>query len=228
MGGHFRTAHHAYAAWSSHCPGKSVLDLGSGGGGPVQTMLLNAHHDGVKMPKIYLSDLNPSLEHYQRLQRKFGENQLGYIAKPISALEASVEPSALYSICSTLHHFREEDVRRMLDTILQQARGLFILEPLQRDWLHFAMVFLSGPFPYLLAPFSADNWSWRKFMITTVIPIAPLMVAFDGCVSVLRSYNPNELISMMPMRFRSVFTIAHGVLPYMRRLGAIYISLSRA
>ena len=57
----------------------------------------------------------------------------------------------------------------------------------------------------MLAPFFSRNFQFRKFLFTTIIPIIPIMVAFDGAVSVLRSYTTEEIIAMMPPGSRDQF-----------------------
>ena len=226
-GGQFNQLHRAYANWSAVQPGASVLDLGSGGAGPIATMVRRAKRESIPLPKIILSDLHPSPEHYQVLQSELGAEQIGYMAEPVSALAVGPGAPRLRSMCSTLHHFAPTQVQALILDAIHHADGLFIVEPLQRNLRHFLMVLLSGPLPYLLAPFFARTWSWRKFFFTTILPIAPLMVAFDGCVSVLRTYKPEELVAMIPEPRRHQFTIQTGFLPYMGCFAAYFVAIQR-
>jgi len=38
--------------------------------------------------------------------------------------------------------------------------------------------------------------TWRRLLLTYVIPLAPLVLLWDGVVSVLRCYRPEELRAM--------------------------------
>lgn len=227
LGGQFRKAHLALHAWASQSKGQPILDLGSGGGGPVETILRAAEKDGLRLPKIYLSDLYPSPQHYQGLRDALGADRIDYLKEPLSAWSANQPPFELRSICSTFHHFKPAEARLLVERALTSGKGLFILEPLQRNLRHFLMVLLSGPFPYMLAPFFAERWSWHKFLLCTVLPVAPLMVAFDGCVSVLRTYTAQEITDMIPPTLRDTVTIHQGTLPYMGLYGALHVSLIR-
>ena len=227
LGGQFSKVHLALHAWADHRKGQPILDLGSGGGGPVETILRAAEKDGLRLPKIYLSDLFPSPRHYQNLQDALGADRIDYLKEPLSAWSANQPPFELRSICSTFHHFKPAEARLLVERALTSGSGLFILEPLQRNLRHFLMVLLSGPFPYMLAPFFADRWSWRKFLLCTVLPVAPLMVAFDGCVSVLRTYTAQEITDMIPPALRDEVEVHQGTLPYMGLYGALHVSLIR-
>lgn len=226
-GGQFNQLHRAYAEWAAGRPGEPVLDMGSGGAGPIATMLRRAKAEGVQLPKIVLSDLHPSPEHYRELQTELGADRIGFLAEPVSALAVEHSVPRLRSICSTLHHFAPPQTEALILDAVKHAEGLFIVEPLQRNLRHFLMVLFSGPLPYLLAPFFARNWSWRKFFFTTIIPLAPLMVAFDGCISALRTYKPEEVVAMMPASTREHFKVHTGYLPYMGLYAAYFIAIQR-
>lgn len=226
-GGQFRRLHRVFAAWAAQCPGASVLDLGSGGGGPIRTMLRTAERNGFALPRILLSDLFPSIEHYRELERRFGSERLSYVAEPVSALAVDRRDLRLRCICSTFHHFRPDQAAALVRDAVEHADGLFIAEPLQRDLRHVILVLLAGPLPYLLAPFTADRFGWRKLLLCTLLPIVPLLVMFDGLVSVLRTYAPEEIEAMIPPERRPDVTVTHGTLSYMGIFAAQYTCIVR-
>jgi hypothetical protein len=60
-----------------------------------------------------------------------------------------------------------------------------------------------------LAPFFAKRFSWAKAFVTWVIPVVPLMLMFDGVVSVLRTYDRSEIISLLPDGWDGTFNVAY-------------------
>lgn len=227
VGGQFRQLHHVYARWAMRNGFGPVLDLGSGGGGPIETMLEQARTDGSKLPLICLSDLHPSQKHFSELVQKFGTEQLAYQSIPVSACAPNGRGYALRSICATLHHFRPELVSQILHVALSESRSLLIVEPLQRNLRHLLLVLLSGPFAYMAAPFTARHWDWRKFLFTTILPIIPLLVMWDGLVSVLRTYTFEEISALVPPELGKDVTISKHTLPYMGFFGALCIEVTR-
>jgi hypothetical protein len=225
--GQFRGILEPLLQWVGPPPHPDILDLGSGGGGPIETLLMEGAKRGVVLPRFILSDLYPSAEHYKSLVARYGEARLGFLAQPVSADRVPQGSPPLRIICSAFHHFRPELARTVVEDAVRSSDGLFIVEPLQRDWRHLLMVLLSGPLPYMGAPFVASRKSFMKFLFCLLIPVFPLMVMFDGCVSVLRTYQPDEMLDMIPRDDRKRFTAEWGVSPYFRIFGAPYFFVRR-
>jgi hypothetical protein len=78
---------------------------------------------------------------------------------------------------------------------------------------------LSGPFVGMLAPFFCARFSWKKLLVTTLIPIIPLMVQFDGIMSCFRSYTVDELESFLPQDLPLGIRAAGGKCS---RIGGLY------
>ena len=227
IGGQYRTMHRPFSAWATTAGEQKVLDLGSGGAAPLETLLREAAAEKAPMPCVVLSDLYPSPDHYRAIQERWGADRVQYIAAPVSATEAQRPDLPLRSICSTFHHFKPALAGRIVDDALRNGRGLFVMEPLQRDLGHFLLVLLSGPFVYMLAPFLQRRVTLFNILFCTLLPIIPLMVMFDGCVSVLRMHTPDEIEGMVPQDLRAKVNVTKGVLPYMGAFGATYVALTR-
>lgn len=210
LGGQFSRLHRVVAAWAHG----DVLDLGSGGGGPIVTMLRAAEQEGVALPRMVLSDLYPSPAHYEVLRQEFGPDRLDYVAEPVSALAVTRRDFRMRSICSSFHHFRPADARALVEDAVRHSDGLLVAEPLQRNLRHFLLVLLTGPLPYMAAPFLAHRWSWRRLLLCTLLPVFPLLVMYDGCVSVLRTYRRDELEAMIPPDLRPAWHVDFEELPY--------------
>ena len=208
--------------------GKRVLDLGSGGGGPVGTMLEGAMERGSCMPKIILSDAFPSNAHFEDMVGRYGAEHIGYRGDPVAAQAVAPGDGRLRSLCSVFHHFSRVDARRVVEDAAAGSDGVFIMEPFPRTVGHLLLVLLSGPFVYMAAPFFArGGFSFRKFLICTLLPIVPLMVLFDGCVSVLRTYAPGEIMAMFPASARGGFDFRWGSFKYCGMFRSTWFSAVR-
>ena len=227
VGGQFRPVHKAYSAWAQRAGAGTVLDLGSGGAAPIETLILGARADGNAMPKIVLSDLFPSAAHYEAMKQRLGAEAIDYVSEPVSALKVDRPDLPARSICSTFHHFRPDDARALVEDAIRNGSGLFILEPLQRNLRHFLLVLLSGPFAYMLAPFFARRFSVFSLLFCTLLPIIPLMVMWDGCVSALRMYTPDEIRAMIPEELRTKVDVETGEFPYIGAFGATFVAMTR-
>lgn len=215
--------HEPFCRWACRSRSARVLDLASGGAGPVGTMLDAAAREGKPIPRVTLSDLHPDLDAFRRVQAAF-PHQVDFVTE---ALDASGERCASFdapmrSICAGFHHFDHDGARRVLRMSVAHADGLFIMEPMERTW--FSLV---SPLPcfllILLAPFFARRFSAKKFVITTLLPLVPLMVVFDGVASVLRTYRREELWEMLPAAARHVWHWEWGTCRYAGLFRATYL-----
>jgi len=188
--------------------GEAILDLASGSGEQI-TMLLDAStKQGLHLPKFILSDLYPNLSAWHALQKSCGNDAVGYIEKPLSALDIPEGAPRHWTIFTAFHHLSPAAARILLQGLVAKGDGLCIIENTRRQWFCCVAMVLGLPV-HLIVPFFAKRFKWSKFLCTTVIPIIPLMVAFDGVVSALRSYTKEEIIAMLPPGSENIFTIEY-------------------
>jgi len=215
-----------FAEWAARTNSKSVLDMGSGGGGPISTLMRAAQKDHVAMPLVVLSDLHPSPAHYAQLASRLG-SRIDYVAEPVSATNVHRKEFRLRSLCSAFHHFPPDMARRIIEDAVQNCDGIFIMEPFDRDFRRFFMVLLMGPVLYMLAPFLSPRFRFKKFLVSTLLPVVPLMLLFDGCVSVLRVYREEEIKAMFPAEALETFEFKSGSVPYLGLFRSTYFFASR-
>ncbi len=228
VGGHYRRMAPAFARWASGHPSGLVLDLASGGAAPLKCMMESAREHEPSMPKLVCSDLHPDLERLRRLSSQFGTAAIDHLPLPVSALDVPPDLPKMRSICSALHHFREEDAARIIENTLKDGGGLFVMEPFERNFRHLAMLLLAGPWIYLWAPFFSERFSLLQLLLCTLIPIVPFMIFWDGVVSVLRIHTTQEIVAMIPESIREQVEIETGYAPYLFGCRATYVALRAA
>lgn len=170
----------------------SVVDLGSGAAGPWQELLEDLRQTALKPVLAVLTDKFP---HPEAVKRLSGRNGLTYWPKPVDARAVPPELNGVRTLFDLLHHFRPEQARAILADAVQQNQAIIVFENLYRSWFHFVGA-MFVPFSVLLTTVWIKPRSWRRLLFTYVIPIAPLVIAWDGAVSVLRCYRPRELEAM--------------------------------
>ncbi len=190
-------------------------------------MMNNAQATGTQLPKIVCSDLFPDRPRLERLRHAYGANRLDFVETSVSALEPHPELPAARSICSALHHFSPNTARKIVESSLSPRGGLFILEPFTRDWHHLFVFVAIGPWIYMAAPFLAPRFSLTTFLLCTVFPIVPLMIYWDGLVSVMRVHTPEEIEEMIPADLKDETHVEFGYVPYALGCRAMYIALHR-
>lgn len=187
----------------------AVLDLGSAGGEHVASVVRVAQRAAVPLPKFILSDLYPAPSYWKFFRDKLGQGSIGFIDYSVDALSVPSGLPRYWTIFEMFHHLSPDTARRFLEEFTQKADGLCIAEFFQRRSLYCLLMVILAFLPNMLVPFFAQRFSFGKLFLTTIIPIVPLMVLFDGIVSVLRTYTKDEIIAMLPEGSRDQFTIEY-------------------
>lgn len=169
-----------------------IVDLCSGAGGP----LLKVHgilcRDRDTPIELVLTDLFPNVEAFRKCEAAGG----GAIKARYESTDAFDVPSSLdgvRTIFTALHHFRPRDAQRLLADAASKRQPIAVFEPLERTPRVFLMVALNTLWQtFALTPI-VGRLTLQRFLLTYVIPLAPFMILWDGLVSVLRTYTPQEL-----------------------------------
>lgn len=172
---------------------KQITDLATGTGESVEFLL--KHLDKAKSDvQIVGTDLFPNVDVLENLRLKYPEN-FNYVADQVNVfdLKNSDNEKKFYTIFTAFHHFHERDAVDFLRSAVGSQSELLVFEMGGRfDVLKYLWLPV-GFFMFMLAPFTSKKWKWGKFIVSTIIPIIPVMVVFDGIVSNLRTYTENEL-----------------------------------
>lgn len=169
---------------------RSVVDLGSGGGGPWPGLFERVRGDDGPL-EVLLTDRYPNLAAAERLRRR-GPEGLSYHPEPVDAMAVPPDLDGFRTMFTALHHFRPEDVRRILMDAVRSGRGIGAFEFSERSVRGLLLIFLSPIFVLLCTPF-IRHFRWSRLFWTYLVPVVPLLVLFDGTVSALRSYRVEEL-----------------------------------
>jgi hypothetical protein len=169
-----------------------VVDMCSGGGGPWPGLLPYFQQKFAWQPQVTLTDLYPNAEAFERIEESTGGRIQGH-REPVSAFDAPANLEGFRTIFTGFHHFRPEHARKILEDAVNKRVGIGIFESQERHWLTILLVppavFFAG---LLFTPFIGQV-TLKRLLFTYVIPICPLLFAWDGFVSCLRTYSPEEL-----------------------------------
>jgi hypothetical protein len=187
---------------SSPTPG--IVDMCSGGGGPwiyFSRKLQRAAHPAFH---VLLTDKFPNPAPFQH----FTADSAHFIAfhpSPVDALRVPPEMTGCRTMFTSFHHFKPEDARAILQNAVDAGQGIGIFEITRRApstiGLMFVWAFLAFMFTPMIRPFR-----WSRLFWTYVFPIIPLVLLFDGVISCLRTYRPNELSEIVAKLKASGYT----------------------
>jgi hypothetical protein len=161
-----------------------ILDLCSGSGGAMPLILDHLVELG-HPAKALLTDLypNPSSASHPRI---------AWHADPIDATRVPPQFTGLRTMFSAFHHFRPEGARAILKDAFDLGRPICIFEAGQGTAIGVASMVLV-PVNVMAMMLFARPFRWGYAVFTYLIPLLPLIVFWDGVVSMLRIYSPDQM-----------------------------------
>ncbi len=169
---------------------RSIVDLCSGGGGPWFNLSRKLRGDPPGL-QIWLTDKYPNFGALQNV-RAASENQMTFYPGSVDAMKVPGELKGFRTMFTSFHHFPPEEARAILQNAVDASESIGIFEITRRAWstigLTFAFVLMLFVCTPLIRPFR-----WSRLLWTYLVPIIPVVLLFDGVVSCLRTYRPQEL-----------------------------------
>lgn len=178
-----------------HTKESRIIDLCSGAGGPMLDVAeeLRTQH-GVKDLKLSLSDLYPNVKAAAQINAK-NDPAIQYITHPVNAAEVGDSLKGVRTMVCSMHHMRPETAKGILKDAQEDDQPICIYEisdnapPVFLFWIAFIFVI---PMVFLLTPFIRPM-TWQQIVFTYIIPILPILIAWDGAVSNVRTYTIDDL-----------------------------------
>lgn len=170
---------------------KEIIDLGSGGSGPILLVQERLKSKEGYPVRVTLTDLFPNIEAFKKASvESMGE--ISFIETPVDATDVSDSLKGFRTMFASFHHFKPEKARRILQDAFHKRVGIGIFEFTDRSPAMFVVMLFSPILILLVTPF-IKPFTWKKFFWTYLIPLIPLTGLWDGIVSFLRTYSPEEL-----------------------------------
>jgi SAM-dependent methyltransferase len=167
-----------------------IVDVCSGGGGPLPSVLpLLAERSGRSLTAT-LTDLYPNAGAFQRIQREKSGKVQGEL-RSVSAFDVPKELGEFQTLFTAFHHFHPEDAKRILADVASKGRAVAIIEPFRRA--DFSLVTIGGFVRGLILTPMVGPMTLTRLLWTYPIPISPFVLAWDGAVSCLRAYTAVEM-----------------------------------
>jgi hypothetical protein len=179
--------------------GQSIVDMCSGGGGPwldlaAQLRCRDAGGDSAGL-QVWLTDKYPNLEAFQSVSAS-SDHHITFYPEPVDAMKVPSALKGLRTMFTSFHHFPPEDARTILQNAVDAGESIGIFEATKRAPLTIGLIFAGILLLFLHTP-RIRPFRWSRLLWTYLIPIIPLVLLFDGVVSCLRTYRPQELREMV-------------------------------
>lgn len=170
-----------------------IVDLCSGGSGPLPSALTVIASQGGPTVTATLTDLYPNQNAFERITRDNPTIRAEF--EPVDATAVPDNLKGLRTLFSGLHHFRPAQAKAILENAVEDREAIAIFESVARHPLALLSMLFVPFMALLLVPFLRPfRWSWIP--LTYLVPVIPFFIFWDGFVSCLRCYSQDELRAM--------------------------------
>lgn len=167
-----------------------VIDLCSGGGGPIPVLQEALAADGLNV-RFTLTDRFPNLLAFQAAESS-SQGSITFVARPVDARAVPRDLKGFRTIFNAFHHFRPTDAMAVLRDATDVGAPIAVFEIPERALLMILLTLFAPLFVALATPFIRP-FRWTRLLWTYVLPLVPLTCLWDGVVSQLRAYTAEEL-----------------------------------
>jgi hypothetical protein len=173
---------------------REIVDLCSGGTGPWVNLGQQLAQAGLPV-RVKLTDKYPHPESVQSWGVPPG-TPIEYLSEPVNAMRVPPDLTGMRTMFEGFHHFRPEEALAILQDAADQRAAIGIFEASLKAPFGPVILLLSPLLTlfgyFFMTPFIKPRRWWR-FLWTYLIPIVPLATCWDGVISLLRVYSPQEL-----------------------------------
>jgi hypothetical protein len=167
----------------------TVVDLCSGGGGPVLALYQAFAADGTTL-RFILTDKYPNLPAFRRLTA--AHEKISAVTTPVDAAAVPRELAGFRTVFNAFHHFSPLVARAVLQSAVAARQPIGIFEIPERAMITMLPLLFTPLFVALATPFIRP-FRWRRLLWTYLLPLVPLTCWWDGLVSQWRAYSVAEL-----------------------------------
>jgi hypothetical protein len=169
-----------------------IVDLCSGGGGPWPELLPALRAEGAEV-SLCLTDKYPNASGLARIASKLPG--VRYEPRSVDATDVPPHLTGFRTMFTAFHHFRPAEARAILASAVRDRQGIAIAEGASRTPAALATMLLVPLAVWFMTP-AIRPFRWSRLFWTYLVPVVPVAIMFDGVVSCLRIYTPDELMAM--------------------------------
>ncbi len=172
-----------------------LVDLCSGGGGPVISLLrrLQTHHG--RDASVVLTDLYPNAAAFARAEADLPGRATGRRAST-DASAVPAEITGVRTIFNALHHLPPAVARAVFADAAAKRQPIVTFEFVERGPQGAAIVAMLPLSIYGLTPFVRPSRA-VSLALTYAVPLLPAAITWDGFASCLRAYSVAELEALV-------------------------------
>lgn len=174
---------------------QAVVDLCSGAGGSIEETFKAVNKLSKQKIQFLLTDKFPNSEAYAHISRNTANSIYG-MEEPVDAMDVPACVGGVRVMFSAVHHFRPDGVKAVLKNAVDSNKAIALFDGGDKNIFSILGILLLHPIVFLLLTPFFKPFKLSRLLFTYIVPLIPLYTIWDGCVSILRLYKPQELMSI--------------------------------
>ncbi len=169
---------------------RSIIDLGSGSGGPA--IILNEKLGSIHSLSISttLTDLFPNKTSVESVNAS-NNPRIRYFKRSVDATNVPKEFDGIRTMIGCFHHMNPSLARRILENAFLSRKPICIFEITENSLLALLFGVLLTPIIFVLTPFFLKSKPSIIFIL--VMPVVAIIGLWDMLMSFPRTYSPEDL-----------------------------------
>ncbi len=152
------------------------MDVCSGSGIPARHIFQQSG----QFQSLILTDKFP-------IKADFSDTRIRYLNQAHDVLTQPFDNTFCYTMLNAFHHFNQDEQNSIIQNSKGSGAELYIIEILEPSLTCLLKVILAGTLGVLfLSPF-IGKMTWKKFLLTYILPLNILTITIDGVISVFKS-----------------------------------------
>jgi len=172
-----------------------ILDLCSGGGGAIEQIHKNLLQQSEIKISILLTDKFPNKNAFEFISSKT-QGRISFSDTSVDASDVPANLKGFRTIFSGFHHFNNDFAKKVLKDAVDAKCGIGIFDGGNKSILAVLGILILHPILFFLFTPFFKPFRFSRLLYTYIIPIIPFCTIWDGVVSIIRLYKPNELLKI--------------------------------
>lgn len=169
-----------------------IIDLCSGGGGHIEQVYNEINKISEHKISITLTDKFPNINAFDFLKNKTNEG-INYIDGSTDATNVPKDLKGFRTMFSAVHHFQPEQIRSILKNAIANRAAVGFFDGGEKSIFAILGLIIMHPIAFLIFTPFFKPFKISRLFFTYVLPLIPIYTVWDGVVSILRMYKPEEL-----------------------------------
>jgi hypothetical protein len=175
-----------------HSQQQRIIDLCSGGGGPMLQIAKQLQACTGKEVSIILTDKFPNTAAYKHIQNE-SNGTISYIEAPVDATNVPEHLQGVRTCFSAFHHFSPQVARAVLSDAVNRRAPIAVFDGGDKNLFTILGIIILHPIVFALCTPFFKPFRLSRIVFTYLLPLIPLCTVWDGVVSILRLYTPRDM-----------------------------------